>query len=282
MLKVIAKSEQKFTVSDFAILILSCDKFYDVWNPLTYSFHRYWADCPFDIYLMSNFKVFEDSLIKNIRVGRDLSWSANLLNALENLPHKYIILWLDDVFLADKVTTLDVIGDLEWFYKNEIEYLRLRNTDVRLFRGNQGYERIKEDAPYRTSIFATVWNKDVLSKILIKEENAWQFELRGSIRSKKYNHFYSVRHSRFKYIHGVQKGVWIRTAVKWIKKNNLMIDFQYRKQSGELEHFFMTISKCKGFLINSLPVQFRGSILKFVQKLYLATGIRNKKYYKNH
>jgi len=276
------KHEGDFSASEFAIIILSCDKFHDVWMPLIFSFKKYWGDCPFEIFILSNYKKVVDPNIKNIYVGEDISWSQNLINALDKIPHKNVILWLDDVFITDDVCTNRILNDAKWFFDNEIDYLRLRSTDSRLMASPKSYENIKEDAPYRTSIFATIWRKEVLSNLIVKDENPWQFELRGSERSKKYKRFYSVKSTRIRYIHAVEKGIWIRTAVKWIKNNNLPIDLEYRRQFSLTEHIFMTLAKLKGFFINILPSKSRGSILKLARSFYLWTGLRDETHYKNN
>lgn len=276
------KIEERDFAAEFAVLILSCDKFHDVWKPLVFSFGKYWGDCPFQIYLLSNFKVLEDAKIKIINVGEDASWSQNLINALEKIPQKNVILWLDDVFIIEKVFTIRILGDARWFIHNQLDYLRLRNTDFRLIQSSKQYIPINEDDPYRASIFATIWRKEVLSDLLVKEENPWQFELRGSLRSKKYKHFYSVTHSRFRYLHAIEKGVWIRTAVKWIKDNNLSINLEYRKQYGVVDHILMTNARVKGYFINFLPQKLRGVILKLARSFYLRMGLRDEKYYRNN
>jgi hypothetical protein len=281
MSKNILNKDYGFSPSDFSFLILSCDKFSDMWEPFRFSFHKYWKDCPFQANLLSNLINFQDSVISNMKVGEDISWSANLIFALENTPQKFVILWLDDVFFKDKVPTLELLDDLKWFYENDIDYLRLRSTEIRLFNVAQGYEKLSVNDPYRTSIFATVWNKSVLQDILVKEENAWQFEFRGSIRSKIYNKFYSLKKSRFKYIHAVEKGVWIRSAVKWAKNNNLSLDLNYRNQISIFKNILIEISRVKGYFINTLPVDFRSKVLKIAQKVYVTFGLRGKDYYSN-
>lgn len=274
--------EECFSVSEFALIILSCDKFHDVWGPLVYSFERYWSDCPFQIFLLNNHKKIKDNKIKNISVGEDISWSQNLMNALKEIPHKNVILWLDDVFIIDDVCTDRIIDDVKWFFDNEVDYLRLRSTDFPLVANRKGYVNIKEGVPYRTSIFASVWRKEVLRNLLVKDENPWQFELRGTERSGKYMKFFSVKRTRISYIHAIEKGIWIRAAVKWIKNNNLPIDLDYRRQFSVTEHISMTISKGKGFFINILPSNSRGVILKLARSFYLWSGLRDEKYYKNN
>ena len=52
-----------------AVLILSCDKYADIWTTFFAFFFKYWPDCPFTIYLASNEKQFEHDRVVTIRKG---------------------------------------------------------------------------------------------------------------------------------------------------------------------------------------------------------------------
>ncbi len=43
------------TNSELAILVCSCDKYADVWEPFFKLFFKFWPDCPYPIYLLSNY-----------------------------------------------------------------------------------------------------------------------------------------------------------------------------------------------------------------------------------
>lgn len=66
----------------FAILIVSCDKYSDLWNPFFKSFFRFWPDCPFDIYLLSNYKSIDMPQVNSLLIDEDISWSDNLYKCL--------------------------------------------------------------------------------------------------------------------------------------------------------------------------------------------------------
>ena len=78
--------------SNFDLLVVSCDSYSDVWNTFFSFFFHYWHDCPLDIYLLSNEKSYNQSRVNTIKVGRDISWSDNLLNVIDQLKKDYIFL----------------------------------------------------------------------------------------------------------------------------------------------------------------------------------------------
>ena len=43
---------------DISILVCSCDKYEDLWNPMFGMFFKFWEDCPLNIYLMTNNKKY--------------------------------------------------------------------------------------------------------------------------------------------------------------------------------------------------------------------------------
>ena len=84
----------------FAILVVSCDKYSDLWNPFFKSFFRFWPYCPFDIYFLSNYKYANISKIRNLLIGEEIPWSDNLYESLNYLRKDYIFFFLDDLFFA--------------------------------------------------------------------------------------------------------------------------------------------------------------------------------------
>ena len=83
---------------DTCILILSCDKYNDLWGPFFTLFWQYWPDHSFKVYLGSNLLVYNDPRVKTIDIGEDNNWSHGLLKILELIDTPYIILMLEDFF----------------------------------------------------------------------------------------------------------------------------------------------------------------------------------------
>lgn len=88
----------------YAILVLSCDKYSGLWKPFFSQFYKYWSNCPYQIYLGSNTKKYDgDQKVKTLLSGNYIDWSSNLLLILKQIPEEYIFIWLEDLFLTQKV-----------------------------------------------------------------------------------------------------------------------------------------------------------------------------------
>lgn len=265
--------------AQLTLLVLSCDKFYDTWEPLNYSLSKYWNAKKIPIHLLTNHKLPNYNNINVINVGDDVSWSQNLIYCLKNVSQEYVLLWLDDVFITSKVDTDRIIEDFNWVVQNEISYLRLRRTDQKKARPN--YFKISNDSMYRTSIFCSIWKKDVLESLLEPEENAWQFELRGSKRSIMYEKFYQVAEDRISYLHAIEKGIWNLKAIRWMKKNKLNYDLDYRKAMSVIEYLNYVLNSFKVYFINHLSPKNKKLILAVSRKFYIKIGLRKENYYDN-
>ena len=82
--------------SNIDLLVVSCDSYSDVWDTFFKFFFTCWNDCPLDIYLLTNEKTFDQLPVKTIRVGRDISWSDNLLSGIDQLKKDYVLLLFGD------------------------------------------------------------------------------------------------------------------------------------------------------------------------------------------
>ena len=77
---------------------------------------------------------------------------------------------------------------------------------------------------YRTSTVLSVWKKTVLLDLLKSRENPWQFEVLGTVRSDKYDGFYSTNRQIIRFINGVIKGKWERGALTKLSQLKVQID----------------------------------------------------------
>lgn len=89
---------------DISVLIVSCDKYSDLWKPFFTLFWRYWPNSSFKVYLGSNYLVYKDSRVKTIAIGEDKSWSQGLLDMVSRIDTPFIILMLEDFFYESLLT----------------------------------------------------------------------------------------------------------------------------------------------------------------------------------
>jgi len=206
---------------DISFLVVSCDKYKDMWEPYFILFNRFWQKPKYDVFLMTNFlkPIFRN--VNVIDIGEDLSWSDNLLKAVRIINSKYVFILLDDFFIVDKVRDNDVNQVFTWAVKNDIDYLHLYRypRPKKLFYKNIGM--IPPNTIYRVSTVSSLFKKEVLINLLKEGETAWDFEIKGSLRSNKYNGFFSVDEDLIPVVNGVIRGKWNRKIIRYFDKNNI-------------------------------------------------------------
>ncbi len=250
--------------NDIAILVVSCDNYSDLWSPFFECFRRFWPDCPYNIYLVSNNKLGNFDGVEPILTGDDVSWSDNLIIALRQVRQKYVLLFIEDLFLSKSVNTQEVKNLFAWANANEINYLRCRRL---LNNGDKDYddkvEIISKGQLYRTSTVMSFWNKDVLMDLLKSGESAWQFEYFGTERSDKYSDFYVVKKSLFKTINTVIKGKWDRKSLKEVQSLGVKIELDKREVMNFGEFIKFKCLLFRSHLIACFPGDYRRKIKRF-------------------
>ena len=112
-------------VKDVAILVVSCDAYKDLWDPYFHSLFKFWPDCPYQIYLGSNEEEFSDSRVESILVGPDKEYSTNLIAMLERINTPWVILWIEDLFISEKINSSYVSELVDMAIEKEVGYLKL-------------------------------------------------------------------------------------------------------------------------------------------------------------
>ncbi|MDC4205851.1 MAG: hypothetical protein MPW17_05655 [Candidatus Manganitrophus sp.] len=260
--------------SDLAIVVASCDKYSDLWEPLFDLFFKHWPDCPFPVYLVANQKRFEHSKVTTLLSGEDRDWSSSIQQAVQGLPHRYFLFWIDDAFLVKKVDTQGLLRVLEDAIGRNFSFLRLRPNPKPAIWLNAYLGEIEENADYRVTLFATVWRSEVFHKILKSGESAWEFELEGTKRSCKMPRFLCTKKEAFAYIHGVERGIWIRPAALELERMGYRLDFLRRPIMGHRQNLMHSYRQLKSVVFHLIPSRYRGGTLRLIQRGYRVLGLR--------
>lgn len=217
-----------------SIVVSSCDAFSDVWEAFFTLFFKYWPDCPFPIYLISETKKYADDRVKMINIGEDKKWATNLKNALKNIDTKNIIYLQEDYLLESEVDTERILKLLNILRENNAAYLKLFPSPVpkKKFGGYEDIGEIKKGDKYSISLQAAIWDKKISESLLVDGESGWDMEFKGSIRSVDAKEpFLSVYNNALDYFYAtaIKKGVWYYDAVKLCEREGINIDKTKRK-----------------------------------------------------
>jgi len=225
-----------------AFLITSCDVFADCWAPYAYGLRKYWPDCPFPVYLITNDKRFEDPSITSLQIRPDRGWAKNLRQALTSIDAEIILYTHEDFWISAPVDTAEILEFVDLIRGGSADYIRLYPAPGpdKPFPADSRLGILDSRAPYRTSLQVALWRKSVLEQLLRDDESCWQFELDGTPRSRVYgDRFLCVQpqkalpgRTRPVGIHyvctAINKGRWATEAVAYAKREGLSIDFTNR------------------------------------------------------
>lgn len=240
-----------------AVLVLSCDRYADLWAPFMAQFARHWGDCHYRRYLATNHLAADFAGFRTLRLGEDRSWSDNLAAALGLIEEEYVLLFLEDLMLRAPVDGKLLARAMDWALNNRVEQMRLNAIEVPDERVNDFIGRVAEGAIYRTATVLTLWRRDVLLDLLESGESAWQFEIEGSERSDRYRHFYSVYRDCFPVVNSVIKGKWRRPAVRMLRAQGTGVDLSLRAQMTCREDLVFRTKVLRTRLSKLVPMPYR-------------------------
>jgi hypothetical protein len=250
-----------------AVLVPSCDRYSDLWNPFFTLFWKFWPDCTLPVYLLSNFADVADTRVHTLQVGEDLSWSDNLAEALGRLNYEYVLLFLDDLFLTAQVDTKKVLGILDWAVQSKVNYLRFNPLPKADRYHNDIAGVVSPGTIYRTATVMSLWRKDVLLNLLRPGESAWDFEIKGSIRSDEFDGFFSTWERHFPVINSVIKGEWLPSAAKTLEKLGVGINLTSRPVMSQTKATLFFYKQQRSRLLNILPAKYRRPVRYFIMGL---------------
>lgn len=210
---------------DVAILVPSWDGCEDIWKPFFHLLFKYWPDCPYPVYLGSNFTTYPDPRVRPISVGRDVDFSTNLIAMLRCIESRWVIIWVDDAFLSAEVDTARFTHIVDAARDRGAGYLKLLTGTSTCAVPIRGFEfgHIPKNIPYRVSVSIGLWEKNVLLRLLRAGESAWAIEYCGSRRSYEFGEEFLclVGVPLISLTHGVIKGKWTRSAIELLRNEGL-------------------------------------------------------------
>jgi hypothetical protein len=234
------------TSENTAILILSCDKYSDAWNPFFLLMQKYWPDCKFDVFLGTNEKGFDFPGIKVLKSGKARDWSADTSAILEQIPHENVIILLEDYFIMKPVDEVWLNKCISFLSEKNASFMRIasfRKDHFPMYAydpiiENPEFGITRNEAPYKVNLQAGIWNKKDLIDLIKKGESPWEFEVNASKRcnaSEKL--FLCITESSVANIligpipylcTAITRGTWMREAIELCRKEKIKLDLSIR------------------------------------------------------
>jgi hypothetical protein len=220
--------------SSVAVLISSCDAFFDAWRPFHGFLAKFWPDCPLEIFLLTNELEVRSPRLRSIAVGPDRGWSSNLLRALDQISHPHLFYLQEDYFLTAPVDS----GQLARDFADAME----GGADSLCFRARSepdpGFEPLNDRfgvvplcSDGRTRCQVTFWKRSAVRAILRPGETAWDFEARGSARTREMRILSYGRRENIPIpylMSAISRGYWMPEAIALCRAHGVQIDPFFR------------------------------------------------------
>ncbi len=218
-------------MNEVAVLVVSCDNYSDLWGPFFGIFRKRWPDCPYPLFLGSNYKMFSSDGVASIQVGEDVSWADNLQRMLDRTPFPRIILLLEDFLLTKPVDTELVRSLAKLAIGKDLSCLRLfpHPPPTRRLRKMPGVGELRRGDQYRVSTQAAIWDVNMLRSLARPGFSAWDFELIGSLLSNDFpGTFWGTYEPAIHYRHGVLQGKWLPLGLSICAEAGVEVDLGTR------------------------------------------------------
>lgn len=220
-------------MNDIAVVISSWDKNSYMWDIVRYSYQKYWNNCPFPIYFITN--NLDAPIGTTIKTGDNTDWVTMTKIALSKIPEKCIIWMLEDYWLWKHVNTPKIQEYCNFVVTGKADYIRLIPSEYAILN-NEVSKDLGEyslDATYKTSLGPSIWNKALMERLLKDGENIWQFELESAKRTKPTERFFAIKDWEdfvIVYLNGTYpqqvmvKGKLTASAFEYLRREGLKIN----------------------------------------------------------
>lgn len=188
-------------MENISMILMTCDKYEDTWYPFVTQLKSNWSEFNMPIYIGTETKKFS---YQGFDIRCPLAngpvynqWSNRLLKLLQHIDSDYILFFLDDFWLSEKVDNIRFENALSCLKSNsDIGFICLLHEEKYYLKPEQRinivesefeeFNEWKKGLPFRITTQAGIWKKKYLMKILRSHESAWYFETRATWRSKYY------------------------------------------------------------------------------------------------
>jgi hypothetical protein len=251
---------------DFAVLVLSCDKYADLWKPFFRQFKRYFRIDDYKVYLGSNTLRCSEIGVVSVLSGEDEDWSSSFRKILEQIPESRLFVILEDLFLTSPVDIVKFNTGLGCIMEKGTLHVKCWAIPVPLQSTSSSLLGVyPKGAPYRVTVCG-FWNRDYLLRLLVDGEDPWNFEILGSYRSSYSEGFYGLTSPLFEYRNMIEKGKWIPESLAWARDENIELLLHYRSVLAGGNRLLSLIKMLYFDLLQRIPWHWRVTLMNIFRR----------------
>ncbi len=206
------------------MLIMSCDKFSDLWEGHVKLLEQHWGDRGMKTYIVTD--KYSDRTFENVTVlpaGEDMEWSERLKYALKHVATEYVFITLDDYFLIKEVSNEKIEKNVSIMQNEGYDYIRLYlrpkcSKSAKRSKYGEFYEINTQDR-YSVNLYAGIWRKSFMEQVIRDPRNAWQFEVSlPRVATELGAKCAMSNNGEFVILDVVRKGKLLHKAARYFKK----------------------------------------------------------------
>ena len=213
------------------ILVLSCDKNEDTFEPFRHCIEKYYKNHPEIIYATETIQnPYYKTICKNYPLEQ---WTKRIRETLEEIDDDQILIMIDDCFIRNKVDEERIKYASDNLKGNIAMFNFEKSFDSNDIKTNlKEFKKRQHGSPYEVSIMCGLWQKDKLIKVLEKDSNPWQVE--GNQDNKGFDYYinsgdYIINWGYETFIFtGICKGKWCRNVIPFFEKEGIKVDYEKR------------------------------------------------------
>ena len=261
------------------ILISSFDKYSDLWPVFFQCKQKYWQDCTYTCYLVSNTTTYNSESCESICTGTETNWCDRMEKALERIDDDYILLLLEDYLFGQRVDNEKIKKYEEFCVTNSVDYLRLidiphkdRFFERKVQCNSPDVFEVLQDEEYGVNLQPAIWRRTFLLDVLKKvngNRSAWEVEcyfLRKTecAESVPMDGCYTTIENVLNVHNGILKGKWFPDELSYFRRNGIVIEPGTRPQLTQSE---FVRYKTKLFFREMLSSRQRRIVKRFLRNI---------------
>ena len=224
-----------------AIVIASCSRYKEAWEPFFILFKKYWPDCPYKIYFLTDVEygnlnnISLSSYFTFLSTEKDNGWIKNIRQLIPKIKEKKIILFQEDFLLTKMVKTIKIRQLTQFALQNNVGCLRLTScpSPSSDLEDIDFLGRININDDYRFSMQLSIWDKNLFLRILDKANTLQDLEKFGSQYTKNEpQDFLGLWRESEEEVGGpiqyiitaIIRGFWDKVGIQHLIKENISIE----------------------------------------------------------
>jgi len=218
--------------SSWAVLISSFDDNCDLWPLFFHYFFKQWPDAPVPVYLVTNFRRYDDPRVVSLCVGKDTDWGSVVTASLASINARYVWMLLDDLFLDRPVETARVNELVEQMACRGGVYLETgRQSDAGGLVEGTDLRRIPASNPI-AGINSAIYSKQLLLELAQPGNSIWDGnKVMNAMNLADSPDLYYLREGvppLISFMEAVKGKFWKPAAMDFMKRTGVTPDLKWR------------------------------------------------------